>query len=187
MPKRKRKDAEKGAVLDLLVRYTQIINRIWNIPLIAKLAMTLQMKGEINLEEYERRQLAAVGVVKQVQQETTNPEFWPVLQDGEGKAMALEMQKKLDESCGHLLEVLNQSLAAGRRFARTEDTTKPAVDNMFSADQSLQRTCAEGAIIGISLLQHYGISSEEYGHALEERGKPSQPEPDGCLVVRRIH
>lgn len=152
---------ERQDVLELLARWSQAIARIDKATDAMRFTIAEQPMG-MQSEEFEKARVAAIEVVKQIQVETSNPRFWPVVGDKEGSKMMLEFQMKLNESYAHQLNLLNLYKIAADAFRRGRDDQAPSNKEFTSANNSFARGLDQIGKIGGKLARHYGISPQEY-------------------------
>jgi hypothetical protein len=119
-------------------------------------------------EEFEKARLEALAVVGQVQKETTNPRFWPVLEDNSGGKVMLNLRMKLDESYAYQLNLLNLYKIAADAFRSGRDAQSPSVKEMTSANKSFARVLDQMGAIAGKFSRHYRISVQEYQRKIQE-------------------
>ena len=157
---------QRRKVLELLTHWSSAIARIDGATDTMRLVIAKQPLG-MQSDEYEKARLAAIAVVEQVQKETTNPRFWPVLEDNNGAKIMLELKAKLEESYGHQLNLLNLYGIAASAFRSGRDSQAPSAKEMESANKSFARILDQmGAITG-KLAKHYRISPQDYQRELQ--------------------
>lgn len=157
---------ERRKVLELLVRWSHAIASIDRATDAMRLTIAQQPLG-MQSEEFEKARLAALAVVGQVQKETTDPRFWPILEDNNGGKVMLNLRMKLDESYAHQLNLLNLYKVAAEAFRSGTDTQAPSVKEMTAANKSFARVLDQMGAIGGKLARHYRISTQEYQHEFQ--------------------
>ncbi len=158
---RKIDSRERQDVLHLLARWSQAIGRIDEATNAMRFTIAEQRTG-MQSEEFEDARLAAIEVVKQVQAETSNSRFWPILGDNAGSKIMLEFQMKLRESYAYQLNLLNLQGIAAEAFRRGRDDQAPSSKELTSANKSFARVLDQIGKVGGKLARHYRISTQEY-------------------------
>lgn len=158
---------ERQKVLELLGRWSGAISRIDRVTDDLKLIIAEQPLG-MQSEECEKARLAALAVAEQVQKETTDPRFWPILDDNRGAKIMFELKMKLDESYTHQLNILNLLGVAADAFRSGRDSQAPPAEEMMSANKSFGRVLDQMGAIAGKLTRHYRISVQEYQRELQE-------------------
>ena len=123
MFRRKIDPNERHKVLELLGRWSRAVARIDKATDTLRLTMVEQPMG-MQSDEYEKARLAAIAVVGQVQKETTDPRFWPILEDNNAGKVMLDLRMKLDESYAHQLNLLNLYKVAADAFRRGRESER---------------------------------------------------------------
>lgn len=157
---------ERHKVLELLGRWYHAIASIDRATDAMKLIIAEQPLG-MQSEEFEKARLAALAVVGQVKKETTDPRFWPILEDNSGGKIVLDLQMKLNESYSYQLNLLNLLGVGAEAFRSGRDTQAPSVKEMTAANKSFARVLDQMGAIGGKLARHYRISVQEYQHELQ--------------------
>ena len=161
MFKRKIDPNERRKVLELLGRWSRAIVRIDEVTDAMRLTIAEQPLG-MQSDEFEEARLAAVAVVGQIQKETTDPRFWPILEDNSGGKVMLDLQMKLNESYAYQLNLLNLYKVAADAFQSGRDAQAPSAKEIMSANKSFARVLDQMGAIAGKLARQYGISSQEY-------------------------
>lgn len=162
---RKPDPEQRRKVLELLTRWSSAIARIDSATDTMRLVIAKQPLG-MQSDECEKARLAAIAIVEQVQKETTNPRFWPVLEDNNGAKIMWELKAKLEESYGHQLNLLNLYGIAASAFRSGRDSQAPSVRGVESANKAFARILDQMGSIAGKLARHYRISSQDYQQEL---------------------
>ncbi len=152
---------ERHTVLELLGRWSSAIARIDSATDAMRLTIAEQPLG-MQSEEFEKARLTALAVVGQVQKETTNPRFWPILEDNNAVKIMLDLQMKLNESYAYQLNLLNLYKVAAEAFRSGIDSQAPSVKEIMSANKSFARILDQMGAIAGKLARHYRVSAQEY-------------------------
>lgn len=161
MFKRKIDPNERRKVLELLGRWSRAIVRIDEVTDAMRLTIAEQPLG-MQSDEFEEARLAAVAVVGQIQKETTDPRFWPILEDNSGGKVMLDLQMKLNKSYAYQLNLLNLYKVAADDFRSGRDAQAPSAKEIMSSNKSFARVLDQMGAIAGKLARQYGISSQEY-------------------------
>jgi len=156
---------ERRKVLELLGRWSHSVASIDGSTDAMRQAIAVQPLG-MQSDEFEKARLAAVAVVGQIQKETTDHLFWPILEDNRGGKILLELQMKLNESYAHQLNLLNLYKIAANAFRSGKDAEAPSAKEIMSANKSFARVLDQMGAIAGKLARHYGISAQEYQREL---------------------
>ena len=156
---------ERRKVLELLGRWSHSIASIDGATDAMRQAIAVQPLG-MQSDEFEKARLAAVTVVGQIQKETTDHLFWPILEDNKGGKILLELQMKLNESYAHQLNLLNFYKVAANAFRSGKDAEAPSAKEIMSANKSFARVFDQMGAIAGKLARHYDISAQEYQREL---------------------
>ena len=148
-------------VLQLLGCWSRAIATIDRATDTMRLTMAQQPTG-MQSKEFEKARLAALEVVAEIQKETMDPRFWPILEDNRGAKIMLDLQMKLNESYAHQLNLLNVYGVAADAFRSGRDAQSPSVKEMMSANKSFARVLDQMGAISGKLARHYRISAQEY-------------------------
>ncbi len=157
---------ERHKVLELLDHWSRAIARIDSATDAMRLTIAEQPLG-MQSEEFEKARLAALAVVGQVQKETTDPRFWPILEDNSGGKLMLDLQTKLNESYPHQLNLLRLYGMATEAFRSGRDDQAPTANEMMSANKSFAHILDQMGAIASKLARHYKISAQEYQRELQ--------------------
>ncbi|MCL4458987.1 MAG: hypothetical protein M1136_08020 [Chloroflexi bacterium] len=158
---------EREKVLALLNRWYRAIARIDKVTDAMRLTIAVQPLG-MQSEEFEKARLAALAVFDEVQRETSDSRFWPILRDNHGAMVMLEFQKKLEEALRHQLNQLRLLGAAAQAFRSRRDREAPSADEMMSSSKAFARVLDDMGAIGWRLVRHYRISAQEYQAELQK-------------------
>lgn len=156
---------ERRKVLELLGRWSRAIARIDEATDAMRLTIAKQPLG-MQSDEFEKARLAAVAVVGQIQEETTDPRFWPILEDNRGVKVMLDLHMKLDGSYAHQLSLLNLYKVAADAFRSGRDVHAPSANDIMSANKAFARVLDQMGAIAGKLARKYGISAQEYQREL---------------------
>lgn len=151
---------ERQTVLELLGRWTRAVNRVDSAMDAAMYVVAKQPLG-IQSDEFEKARLEALAVVKDVQDETTQQHFWPILDDNQGGILMFRLREKLDESYGHQLNLLNLQGAAAEAFRAGRDQEAPTTREIMGANQAFARVLDDIGKAAGKLARHYRISAQE--------------------------
>ena len=165
MFRRKIDPNERHKVLELLGRWSRAIARIDEATDAMRLTIAKQPLG-MQSGEFEEARLAAVAVVGQTQKETSDPRFWPILEDNNGGKVMLDLRMKLDESYAYQLNLLNLYKVAADAFRSGKDAQAPSAKEITSANKSFARVLDQMGAIAGKLAKQYGISAQEYQREL---------------------
>ena len=165
MFKRKIDPDERHKVLELLGRWSRAIARIDEATDVMRLTITEQPLG-MQSDEFEEARLKAVAVVGQIQKETSDPRFWPILEDNRAGKIMLDLHMKLDESYAYQLSLLNLYKVAADAFRSGRDVHAPSAKEIMSANKSFARVLDQMGAIAGKLARRYGISAQEYQREL---------------------
>lgn len=157
---------EREKVLTLLNRWYRAIARIDKATNAMRLTVAEQPSG-MQSEEFEKARLAALAVLEEVQSESGDPRFWPILRDNHGVMVMLEFQKKLEEAHRHQLNQLRLLGAAAQAFRSKREHEAPSADEMMSSNKAFARVLDDMGAIGGRLARHYQISAQEYQAKLQ--------------------
>lgn len=156
---------ERRKVLDLLNRWSQAIARVDKATDAMRFTMAEQPLG-MQSDEFEKARLAAIDVLRHVQTEASNPQYWPILKDNTGAKMMIGFQTKLHEAHAHQLNLLNLYGVAAEAFRRGREDQSPSQKEFKSANSAFARVLDEMGKIGGNMARHYRISVQEYQEGL---------------------
>ena len=152
---------ERQKALELLTRWIACVEKIDRATDAAKRTIAEQPLGMAS-EEFEIARLAALEVAEQVRKETTDPRFWPVLEDHREAMIMFEFRTKLQESYGHQLDVLRLWGMAADACRRGRDWEAPSEEELMSANKSFARVLEQIGKAGGKLARHYRMSVQDY-------------------------
>lgn len=156
---------ERQEVLELLGRWFRAIARIDEATDAMRFTMAEQPMG-MQSPEFEQARLSAIAVLKQVQAETSNPRFWPILTDSAGIKMMVEFHSKMDECHAHQLNLLNLYGIAASALRSGREDQAPSNKDIMSANRAFARVLDQMGKMGGRLARHYHISPQEYQRQL---------------------
>jgi len=152
---------ERQQVLELLGRWFRATRRIDTATDAMKLTIAQQSMG-MQSQVFENARQEAITVVSQVQNETDNPTFWPILADNKAGRIVLEMQVKLEESYKYQLEILRLLGIARLAFLNGRDSDAPSNKDMMKAYRSHGKVLDEMGHVAGKLARYYNISAQDY-------------------------
>ncbi len=159
-------DFERNEVLSLLGRWTNAINKIDIATDKMKLTIAQQPNG-MQSEEFEAARLKALSVVTEVRSETSNPKFWPILNDLKASKIMLEMQTKLYESYDYQLEILRLLGNARTAFLRGRDDEAPSNKDMMKIYKKHGNIIDDTGKTAAKLAKCYHISPQDYQREIQ--------------------
>ncbi len=154
-------DIERNKVLDLLGHWHHAISKIDRATDEMKLTIAQQPNG-MQSEAFETARLKALSIVTEVRNETSNPNFWPILDDLKASKIMLEMQMKLDESYNYQFEILRLLGNARVAFLRGRDNEAPSQNDMMKVYKLHGSILDEMGKTAARLAKHYHISPQDY-------------------------
>lgn len=157
---------ERHQVLQLLGRWSRAITRIDTATEAMKLTIAEQPMG-MQSEEFEKARLAALAVGQEVQKETENPRFWPILEDNRGAKIMFELHMGLEESYKHQVNMLRLWGVAAEAFRSGRDYEAPSEKELMSIYRSFARVLDDTGKIAGKLTRHYRISPQELQRELQ--------------------
>jgi len=151
---------EQEMVLGLLARWSRATARI-DAATDAVRYVTAEQPLGLQSDEFEKARLEALAVLKDIQDETSDREFWPVVEDNKGALLVLELRAKLEESYVHQLYILRLMGAAAEAFRTGRDHEAPTNKELMSANRTFARVLDDMGNVGGKLGRHYRVSGQE--------------------------